>query len=435
MNDISAEAIRRAVNDRADEIIEWAKTLIRFPSENRFPDGSEGPAQEFIAAECRKRGWEVDVFGPEEIPDIKEHPSWLAGRNYDNNRKNVVARWRGRGGGKSVLFSGHVDVAPFEPDDWKVCRPYEPIVKSGRLYGRGAADMKGGLAAAFWALRILQDLDFEPRGDILFESLVDEEFAGGNGTLAARLRGHNADLAVVCEPTQMEVCPACFGAFLGNLTISGQAGMPYTGSAIPNPISGATRAVELFDEWQEKWRAENYHPLFTQSGKELNVVLWRIDSTKPGEFTQMGTPLLTRISWIVWGHPHATEAEFYRRFEAFWEKHAASDPALTPFEVKLERDFHYVKPWETPEDSLAVQAVVEAFRQYEGTPPSVGGAPFSCDLAIYGETGNMPSVLLGPRGDNLHAPDEWVQVNDILTLTGMLANLAILWCGEPAENE
>ena len=227
--------VRRAVQEHRTEILDWTSAFIRLPSENRPPSGSEAAAQDFVAAQCRAAGLQVEEFLPTEVPDIQSHRYWLAGRQYPAGRRNVTARWRGSGGGRSLLLSGHADVAPFEPDNWTVCRPYEPLVADGRLYGRGSADMKGGLAAAFWALRVLQDLGFRPAGDLLFESLVDEEFAGGNGTLAARLAGFNADLAVLLEPTRMQVCPACLGAFLGDLTIQGRAGMPFMGAEIPNP--------------------------------------------------------------------------------------------------------------------------------------------------------------------------------------------------------
>ena len=431
MNSIGPEVLRQLVADRQEEILEWTKNIIHFASENRPPAGFEAEAQEFLAEECRALGWDTELFAPDEVPGIEDHPSWLAGRDYSNDRRNCVARWPGSDrspGSSSILFSNHMDVAPFEPDNWQVCRPYEPTVKNGHLYGRGSADMKGGLAAAFWALKILRELGFEPSADIIFESVVDEEFAGGNGTLAARLKGFNADLAILTEPSRMEVCPACLGAFLGDLTLRGQAGIPFMGSSIPNPISGASRAVSLFGEWQHKWRTMNSHAMFQDPGKELNALLWRIDSTTPGEFTQMGTPLLSRISWIVWCHPGMTEEEFYPLFRDFWDKQYISDPDLKPFTLELTPSYHFVKPWETPADHPAVLETVRAMGQYVGREPNVGGAPFSCDMAVYGEAG-MPTVILGPRGDNLHAPDEWVLVEDILTLTGVFAWLAFRWCG------
>ena len=170
---------------------------------NRPPDGNEAGA----AWAWDRSGSGVDVFFVAGAMSM----SWLEGRNYSEGRDNVVARWRGRGQGRSLLLSGHTDVAPAESEYWKGCHPYKPVLKNGRLYGRGSADMKGGLTAMFWAMCILQDLGFQPGADILFESVVDEEFAGGNGTLAARLRGHNADLAMIQAPTRMEVCPRVWG--------------------------------------------------------------------------------------------------------------------------------------------------------------------------------------------------------------------------------
>jgi len=411
---IDTERIRGAVAERCDDILRWTQTLIRFASENRPPHGAEGPLQEFLAAEFGRENWRIDQFAPDEAPGIRNHPFWLPGREYTGNRRNVVASWPGSAGrtagggspGRSLLFSGHADVAPFEPDNWRVCRPFEPVVRDGRLYGRGAADLKGGLAAAFWALKILRELGFRPVGDILLESVVDEEFASGNGTLAARLKGYNADLAVVTEPTRLEICPACLGAFLGDLTLKGRAGMPYMGAEISNPLHGASRALALFREWQVRWRRRSDHPLFRETGKELNVLPWAIDSKTPGEFTQMGTPLLATISWIVWCHPGMTEEEFYPEFRAFWSEQTAADPELAPFELELTPAYHFVRPWETPIGHPAVQEAAQAFRRFTGKEPAIGGAPFSCDLGLYGDPGGMPCLLLGPRGDNLHAPNE-----------------------------
>ncbi len=420
-------SIRAAVRARRADILDWTRSFLRLASENRPPAGTEGAAQDFVARECRALGMEVREQLPTEVPGIERHPYWLPGREYPAARRNVLARMRGTGGGRSLLLTGHVDVAPLEPDSWTVCRPFEPVVRDGRLYGRGSADMKGGLAAAFWALAVLKDLGFRPAGDLLFESLVDEEFAGGNGTLAARLSGFNADLAVLLEPTRMQVCPACLGAFLGDLTIRGRAGMPFMGSEIPNPVYAAARAIGHFREWQASWRARNAHPLFMEEGKQLNLVLSSIGSTVPGEFTQLGTPLLATISWIAWCYPGESERSFQETFRQFWKTKIAEDPELSAFSVEIEQTYHHVRSWETPADHPGIRAAVQAMHDATGTDPVVGGAPFSCDLGLYGDPGGMPCLILGPRGDNLHAPDEWVLLDDIYSLAEALAILATRW--------
>ena len=132
MSGVDRDAIRAAVENHKDDIIAWTKSLIRFASENRPPTGSEGEAQEFLASEIRQCGWETDMFHPDEPKGIEDHPVWLKGRDYSNKRKNVVATWEGKGKAPSILFSGHMDVAPYEPDNWKICRPYEPVKQGAR---------------------------------------------------------------------------------------------------------------------------------------------------------------------------------------------------------------------------------------------------------------------------------------------------------------
>jgi acetylornithine deacetylase/succinyl-diaminopimelate desuccinylase-like protein len=143
----------------------------------------------------------------------------------------------------------------------------------------------------------------------------------------------------------------------------------------------------------------------------------------------MGTPLVARISWIVWCYPGMTEREFFRRFRGFWESRLAADPELSPFTLEIVPTYHFVRPWETPRDHPGVAVAVRALGEVTGTEPSVGGAAFSCDLGVYGDPGGMPCLILGPRGDNLHAPDEWVLLEDVYTLTEVFARFARDWSG------
>ena len=428
MRTIDQDLIKEAIDKNKDSIIDWTKRLIRLSSENKPPAGFEKKTQQFLDCELGKLGLEIDIFSPDEIEGIQDHPHWLAGRDYKEDRKNVVARWKGAGAGKSILFSGHADVAPAEPGRWEKSKPYEPSVIDGKLYGRGAADMKGGMAASYWAIKILKDLGFEPAGDIIFESVVDEEFAGGNGTLASRLKGYNTDLAILTEPTRMELCIGCLGAFLGEIILKGKSGMPYMGNIIPNPIYGSAKVIELFKAWEDQWIAANKHPLFNGKDKELKTLLWDIHSKDRGDFTQMGTPLLTKLSWIVWCYPQEDEDLFFKAFKKFWYDHAAKDKDLKLFELEIKQTYHYVRPWETSIENIGVAEIINSFREYTKSVPTVTGAPFSCDYAIYCDNGDMPTVILGPRGDNLHAPDEWVLLDDIFTLAGIFASLTLKWC-------
>ncbi len=427
MTDIDSTTIKAEIRKRQDDIFNWLKQFIEFPSENRFPDGQEREAQIFIRKACEAEGWTVDHFSPEDIKGIEKHPSWLDGRNYNNGREDVVAVWKGRGKGKSILLSGHADVAPREPGEWKVTGPFSPVIREGKLYGRGSADMKGGLTACFWAMKILKELGYKPNGDIIFESLVDEEFAGGNGALASRLKGYNADLALYTEPSGMKIAPACLGAFLGEVVIRGTGGIPYTGYEIPNPLEGAAKIIQLFSEWKKYWNNINKHPLFTGDNARLDYVLWNLEVKEQDEFIQMGTPLIVKISWIVWGYPGLTEDKFYKELRSFWNRYFTADEVLKQFTIEIIPTFHYVKPWEEDPDSFEVREVTKIYNEYTGDDPEIAGAPFSCDMAIYGEAGN-PVIIIGPRGDNLHAPDEWVLTEDILTLTGVFARLIQTWC-------
>jgi acetylornithine deacetylase len=417
--------INEEVARYADDIIEWTQCLVRIPSENRPPHGAEAAAADFVAQQCTELGLEVDQFRPDEVEGITSHESFLSTRIYDAGRRNVVARWAGGGQGKSILFGGHTDVAPYEPDDWQVCRPYEPVIKEGRLYGRGSADMKSGLTAAFWAIKILREIGFEPGGDIIFETVVDEEFASGNGTLASRLRGYNTDLAILAEPTQMQLCPACLGAILFDLTIKGRAGMPYIGSEISNPVNGAARVIEHLRQLEKQWQQQYTHPLFDRPLEQPRTLVWKIDSTRPGEFTQMGTPLQVILSCIIWCYPGTTEQQVRQRFEESLEPLCKTDTVLKDLEVDVTPTYHFVKPWETNLGEPLRHALEKTYES--GRMPVITGAPYSCDLGIYGQAG-IPAILLGPRCDNLHAPDEWVNVEDILELTTIYARLAVHWC-------
>ena len=191
---------------RRHRVVEIAADLIRIPSGNEAPRGYEWACQQYIATFLRRCGWSPNLYRPDNAPGIEAHGLYWPGRQYDD-RPNVGARQSGHGGGRSLVLSGHIDTVPVGAAPW-TREPFGAELDGDRLYGRGANDMKAGVAMNLFVVEALTDLGVRLCGDLIFESVVDEEFGGVNGTLAGRLMGFNADAAVITEPSFLRICPA-----------------------------------------------------------------------------------------------------------------------------------------------------------------------------------------------------------------------------------
>ncbi len=170
------------IDENRDEIFQFLEDLVKIPSVSGTPE--EGKAQNVVIKEFRKiRHLTLDVWEPneQEIQKYPLSPIRLTDWSF-KNRPNVVGTLRGAGGGKSLILNGHIDIVSPEPlKAWKY-NPWGEMV-NGRLYGRGSMDMKAGIAAMTYALKCIQDIGLELKGDVILESVVEEEI-GSAGTIA-----------------------------------------------------------------------------------------------------------------------------------------------------------------------------------------------------------------------------------------------------------
>ena len=134
---------------------------------------------------------------------MKDYPSYNPGHSY-KGRPDLVAVYKGSGGGRSLILNGHIDTMPSGSLEKWDTDPWTLTEKDGKLYGLGADDMKGGLSAEILGLELALSLGFQPKGDIIIESVVDEE-GGGNGSLAAAAAGYKADAAIIAEGSLLNV--------------------------------------------------------------------------------------------------------------------------------------------------------------------------------------------------------------------------------------
>ena len=205
-----------------DEILEIMQDLVRIPSQNTPPLGEERACQEYIAAYLRRAKLPVDLYEPDQAPGLVKHPFYWPGREY-RNRPNLCSTLPGSGGGRSLLLTGHVDTVALGEAAWSH-PPFGAEIHAGRLYGLGSVDMKGAMGAMLVLYKAVCEQQIPLRGALSYESVVDEEEAGVNSTIAGRLRYGPMDGAVIPEITSLQIYPAARGALITHLLFSSTQG-------------------------------------------------------------------------------------------------------------------------------------------------------------------------------------------------------------------
>jgi acetylornithine deacetylase len=373
------------------DLIELLSSLVAIDSVNpALVDGGAGEAEiaAFIARWAADAGLEVRTLGD------------------DHDRPSVLARARGTGGGRTLLLCGHSDTVGVEG----MAEPHAPRVDDDRLHGRGAYDMKAGLAAALIAARQAARLDLS--GDVVVAAVADEEHASIG--IQEALRAVRADAAVVTEPTELELAVAHKGFVWSQVEVTGRAAhgsRPHLGvDAIVRmgPVLGGLAALDavLADRTHSLLGRASVHASVIDGGSEL--------SSYPGRCT-LGLERRTL--------PGETREQIDRELGELLDRCRAADPAL---EV-AHRTLLVREPFEVPEDEEVVTVVREAAEEVLGEPPPVGGASYWADASFIAATG-VPTVLFGPGGDGAHADEEWVSLSDTDAVARTLVGVARRIC-------
>jgi acetylornithine deacetylase len=324
-------------------------------------------------------------------------------------RVSVVARLRGSKPGRSLMLNAHADTVDVGGMD----DPFSGEIRDGRLYGRGAFDMKGGLAAMLGAVKALADAGSPHGGEILLAAVADEEYASlGTEEL---VRHYRPDAAIVTEPTALDVCLAHKGFAWFEVTTRGRAahGSRYDLGIDANMRMG--RVLADLDALERELRSRTPHPLVgppslhaatLAGGSGLSTYAascrLRIERrTIPGESREMVTDEVRRLL----------------------RRQVERDPSFqADFEVLLVRE-----PFEVSEDAAIVRALTEASTAVLGRRPAYVGQTPWMDAALLAAAGAETAVM-GATGEGAHAKEEWVDLASVHQLAGCLAEAALLYC-------
>lgn len=399
-------------------LVETLTELIAFKSVG----GQETAIQERIADLMHAIGLEVETW-PLDLEHLRTHPAHTV--EIDRNEALGVLGRLGSGTGPTLILNGHVDVVPAgDPDRWSY-PPWEATIEDNRVYGRGAADMKGGLCCALFAMKALVDANVSPPGTIVLQSVVGEE-DGGLGTLGAVEHGSVGDAAIVMEPTQMRVAPAQAGALSFRITVPGEAAHGALRAEGTDPIDKFIPLYRALQRFEERRNRAVDDPLF--SGYDVPFALC-IGTVDAGTWPSTVAESLVAEGRLGVG-PHEELEAVREAFEAVVHETAQEDSWLRDHPPSVTWWGAQFAPARIPTDHPIVSTVTEAYQSTTGQAAILQGMPYGADMRLLVNQGDTPTLLFGP-GDirRAHAPDEFVPIDELTTATEALA-LSMLRFGE-----
>ncbi|HXG14988.1 MAG TPA: M20 family metallopeptidase [Calidithermus sp.] len=374
------------------ELVALTRDLVRIPSVVRpgDPEATEGPVAEFVARWLGKEGLQVEV------------------QTVAPGRPNVLA-WLGEGE-RTLLLEGHTDVVTEgDPAAWRY-PPFEATLAEGRIWGRGAADMKGGLAAAMMAAAVLRRSGVRLGGRLVVGALVDEEGDMlGARHLASSPLGRSLSAAVICEPEQNEVCLEQRGVVWARVQVEGRMAHGAMPEAGVNPIGGLTAVLAGVGRLERRLRRLARRTRYLRPPTVTPTI---VRAPLHGVAQANVIPATAEATLDIRLTPGPDEQAVAAEVDRLCREAAERLPGVV---VRWRAVNGFRMPTRVDRNEPLVRAVTRAVRQVTGRPPRFGGVPGSTDGTILRTLLGIPIVTLGP-GNRLipHQVDEYVEVTELV---------------------
>ena len=391
-------------------LIKALRDLVRIPSAT----GQEAAAQNWLAQQMRHFGLDVDLWDID-VAELQRHPQF-PGMEVDRSKDRavgLVATWRreaGAASGRRLVFNGHIDVVP-EGDraSWQY-EPWGADLVDGRIYGRGACDMKGGLMAALFAIKAIKDSSVPIDGSLMVQSVIGEE-DGGIGTFASLLRGHRGNAAIVCEPTRLNLIPAQAGALTFTVRVPGKSAHACVRlegvSAIEKYLDIHRTLIQL----ERERNSEVEHPLLGKLPLPYPLSIGRVQA---GNWSSSVPEELIFEGRIGVAMGEASDA-VRRQFERTLLNLAEEDPWLRDHPLEIKWSGGQFESGEIPLDHPLVKLCQRCMVDLTGHEPVLQGAPYGSDLRLLVNFGGIPTVLFGPGDVRVaHMPDEHTESSQVI---------------------
>jgi acetylornithine deacetylase len=423
-----------AIENKENDIILLAQELIKRNTVTDPPSGNEKEGQDVVIKYLENIVDDLDVFEPTQVDGLKDHEGYYPGWDY-KNRPNVVGVCKGKDNskGNSIILNGHIDVvSPGNLEYWDY-DPFSGEIDNDRIYGRGSSDMKGPIAGIIMALHILKDLNIELNGDVIVESVVNEELGGYNGTLSCILKGYEADLAIVAEPTQLRICPGQKGGLVYKIKTVGEGAHIARWWKGKSSLELAFMVKKLLSRYQLKREKETKNnTLF--GDKELFPISAFVDDIyylKAGDKNIMGTPSETEMELWFDVLPGENLSDKMKEFENYLEKETELNSNFGPNSLKIERgEMREFYPTFMNLKHPGLKELKKSYIRVNNDDPIICGFESACEGMMFNKWSNTPAVIFGPGNIELaHRANEYIEINELKEFIKILTIMLLSWCG------
>ncbi|MBD0383249.1 peptidase [Paenibacillus sp. WST5] len=396
------------------------QSMVRIPS----TQGNEQEVQVLIADKLRGMGLDVDWWEPDgEV--LEAHPFFYSPRSRFAGSPNVVGVMKGSGGGRSIILNGHMDVVPEGTREQWRDDPYSGKVENGKLFGRGATDMKGGVVSSLLAVEAIRGLGIKLKGDVIVQSVIEEE-SGGAGTLATILKGYKADAALIPEPTNLRIFPKQQGSMWFRIEVTGRSAHGGTRYEGVSAIEKSMAVVQHIRELEELRNARVVDPLYAHNPIPIPINIGVIQ----GGNWPSSVPDTVKLEGRMGVAPEEKLEEAKEEMIRWMERLAEKDPWFEEHPAAVEWFGARWVPGSVDPEHALMGILGQQYREVRREEPVIEASPWGTDGGLLTLLGETPCIVFGPGLTHVaHYPNEHIVLDHMFEAAEMIALTLIHWCG------
>lgn len=416
--------IIKAAEGLAEQMLDFACRLIAQPSTLGHEIGAlEVAEQEFRQLSLEPRRIAIDCAEVLKHPGYAPTP-WAAAGRYNLTATRPPAAPGDGVVGRSALFNGHLDVVSPEPLSLWKSDPFSPKIKDGWLYGRGAGDMKGGVAAMTYALQAISAAGFALRAPVTLETVIEEE-CSGNGALACRAAGYQADAVLIPEPFGPTILTDQLGVLWFKVAVAGAPSHVLDTGAGANAIEKCWPLIATLRELEEELNAEEVPPAYRQQSHPINLNIGIVSGGDWPSTVPAAAEFHARLSFF----PGIEYQSVCKLIEEKIQLAARQDPWLATNQPRVTFYGFRSQGHSLSRDLPVLSTLNDCHKSLKGCDAASYVACCTTDLRAFVHYGQNQATCYGPVAEAIHAANERVQIESLIDTSKSYALFLSRWCG------